>query len=137
MSELKSGKKVYFPKAVTREQSKDTGLAMLLILLLAGLFTGNMLFVRLSVPVLLLVMIVPQWFYPLAVVWFGISNVMGTVMSQLLLTLVYFIVVFPIGLIRRLSGADTLRLRAFKKGRETVMHIRNHLYTSSDIEKPY
>ncbi|MBK6346054.1 MAG: hypothetical protein IPN08_03795 [Bacteroidales bacterium] len=137
MSETKAEKKIYFSTSISREQSKDTGLAMILILLLAGLFTGNPVLFKLAIPVVLLVMIAPGWFFPLAVVWFGLSHLIGTVMSQVLLALVYFIVVLPVALFRKLVGIDNLRLRQFRKGTSTVMHIRNHLFRAEDIEKPY
>lgn len=137
MSELKTEKKLFFTTSITREQSKDTGLAMILILLLAGMISGNILYYKLAIPVLLAVMIAPGWFYPLAVLWFGFSHLLGTFMSQVILSLVYFIVVLPIALIRKIAGIDTLRLRRFKKGTSTVMHIRNHIFLPSDIEKPF
>lgn len=137
MSELKGEKKIFFSTSITREQSKDTGLALMLILLLIGIFSGNILFYKLVIPVLLIVMIFPGWFYPLAILWFGFSHLLGTFMSQVILSLVYFIVVLPVALFRRMSGIDTLRLKQFKKGSGTAMHIRNHLFTHSDIEKPY
>lgn len=137
MSETKAEKKIYFSTSISREQSKDTGLAMILILLLAGLFTGNPVLFKLAIPVVLLVMIAPGWFFPLAIVWFGLSHLIGTVMSQVLLALVYFIVVLPVALFRKLVGIDNLRLRQFRKGTSTVMHIRNHLFRAEDIEKPY
>lgn len=137
MSELKTEKKIHFSKAITREQSKDTGLALMLILLLVGYFTGNALFYKLSIPVLLIVMITPGWFYPIAILWFGLSSLIGTFMSQVLLTIIYYILVVPIATIRNLMGIDSLKIRQFHKGTNTVMQIRNHVYNSSDIEKPY
>jgi len=34
-------------------------------------------------------------------------------------------------------GKDSLRLRAFRAGNESVMVVRNHTFTASDLEKPY
>lgn len=137
MPETESEKKKLIDTSMTREQCKDTGLAMILILLLLGYFTGNILFYKLSIPVLVLVMIVPGWFYPLAIIWYSFSSLLGTVMSKLILTVVYFIIVVPIAFIRRLSGIDSLKLNQFKKGTEGVMEMRNHIYTRKDIENPY
>ncbi|KAF0195975.1 MAG: hypothetical protein FD166_2702 [Bacteroidetes bacterium] len=137
MSELKAEKKIIFSTSISREQSKDTGLAMILILLLAGFFSGNPVLYKLAIPVVLVVMIAPGWFYPIAVLWFGLSHLIGTLMSQVLLALVYFIVVLPVAMFRKMAGIDSLRLRQFRKGTSTVMHIRNHLFRPEDIEKPY
>lgn len=129
--------KNYFPKEIAPEQSKDTGLALILILLLIGYFTGNVLFYKLAIPVLLIVMIVPSWFYPLAILWFGFSTLLGTIMSQIILSLVYILIVMPVALVRRMAGIDTLKLKQFRKSNATVMQVRNHIYKRSDIEKPY
>ncbi|HPG33989.1 MAG: hypothetical protein H6541_01445 [Lentimicrobiaceae bacterium] len=137
MSKSKNGSIKAFAANITKEQSKDTGLAMMLILLLAGFLTGNILFYKLSLPVLLVVMIFPGWFYPLAIVWFGFSHLLGTFMSQLILSVVFTFIVVPVALVRRAFGYDSLKLRQFKKGTGTVMKIRNHLFAASDIEKPY
>jgi hypothetical protein len=82
-------------------------------------------------------MIVPRVFAPVAVVWLGLSHVLGTVMSKVLLSILYFGLVTPIGVLRRLFGKDSLQLRAFKASEESAMTVRNHLFVGSDIEKPY
>lgn len=134
LSKLKSS---FSSKVISKEQSKDTGLALALILLLIGYFTGNTLYYRLVIPVLLIVMTVPQVFYYPAIGWFGIAMIVGNFMSGILLTIVFFVVVFPVALIRKLVGKDSLRLKQFHKSKESVMNVRNHVYNRSDIEKPY
>lgn len=127
----------FFNRAISREQCKDTGLALILILLLIGYFSGNILYYKLSIPVLVVTMTVPQWFYPLAVIWFAFSIFLGTIMSKILLTIVFYAVVVPIASMRKLSKIDSLKLKQFKKGNESAMIERNHVYDRHDIEKPY
>ena len=79
----------------------------------------------------------PQLYRPVAVLWLGLSHLLGTVVSKVLLTLVFFGVVTPIGLARKLLGIDSLKLKDFKSGENSVMVIRNHIFTGKDIEKPY
>ena len=79
----------------------------------------------------------PQLYRPVAVLWLGLSHLLGTVVSKILLTLVFFGVVTPIGLARKLLGIDSLKLKDFKSGENSVMIIRNHIFTGKDIEKPY
>ena len=67
-----------------------------------------------AVVVLVVTMTVPLVFRPLSVVWFGFSHVLGTVMSKVLLAAVFYLIVTPVGVVRRLLGHDSLRLRAFK-----------------------
>ena len=125
------------PKEISKDQTKDSGLALILILLLIGFFTKNEVFYKITIPILLLNMIAPKVFYPFAIVWLGFSHFMGTIMSKFILTLLYIILVVPIGMLRKLFGKDTLQLKKFKQGRESVLMDRNHLFGSADIDKPY
>jgi hypothetical protein len=118
-------------------RSRDTGMAMVLLLLLSLLKWGRTELLVAALIALVVTMIAPQAFRPLAVVWFGLAHVLGAVMSRVLLSLVFGLVVTPIGLLRRAFGMDTMRLRAFKAGDESVMTVRNHTFTAGDLEKPY
>ena len=126
-----------FPTRISPEQAKDTGMAMTLILLLTGLITRNPLFYQLAIPVLVLDMIYPLVFFPVAVVWLGLSHLLGTVMSKVLLTIVFATIVTPMALFRQLIGKDALQLKTFRKSTASVMRERNHRYRASDLEKPF
>jgi hypothetical protein len=102
-------------QGLTVAQSRDTGMAMVLILLLCGYFLENQIFFRLAIPVLLLTMIAPAAFKPVAVVWFGLSNLLGIVATKVILTMVFYLVVTPVGLTRKLAGYDSLFLKKFTR----------------------
>jgi len=124
-------------KNMTKDQSRDTGMAMVLLAILVYLKTRENLALYIAVILHVVNMIVPRVFAPVAVVWFGLSRVLGTVMSKVLLSVLFFGLVTPIGVLRRLFGKDSLRLRDFKASRESAMLVRNHLFVGQDIEKPY
>jgi uncharacterized membrane protein YgdD (TMEM256/DUF423 family) len=126
-----------FNRSITEEQSKDTGMAMVLLLLLASTAFKRQALVTVAMIALIVDMTVPRLYRPVAVLWLGFSHLMGTVVSKILLTLVFFGVVTPTGVVRRLLGLDSLKLKQFKSGEDSVMVIRNHTYTGKDIEKPY
>jgi hypothetical protein len=126
-----------FKRPITTEQSKDTGMAMVLLLLLASAAFKRQALITAAMIALIVDMTVPQLYRPVAVLWLGLSHLLGTVVSKILLTLVFFGVVTPIGLARKLLGFDSLKLRDFKSGENSVMLIRNHIFTGKDIEKPY
>lgn len=122
---------------MTPKQCSDTGQAMVLILLLVAFFSKNETYAVAAIPVLIINMTIPRIFYPVAIVWFGLSNVMGAVVSKVLLSAVYIALVLPVGVLRRLAGKDSMRLKVFKKDTTSVMHVRNHQFTAEDLEKPY
>jgi hypothetical protein len=127
----------FFKQPITNEQSKDTGMAMVLLLLLASAAFKRQVLITAAMIALIVDMTVPRLYRPVAVLWLGLSHLLGTVVSKILLTLVFFGVVFPIGLARKLLGIDSLKLKDFKSGENSVMVIRNHTFTGKDIEKPY
>ena len=122
---------------ITRDQSRDTGMAMVLLLLLALLKWGRSELLIAAFIVHVVNMIVPQVFRPVAIAWFGLAHLLGAVASRVLMFVVFALVVTPIGLLRRALGKDSLRLRAFRSGDDSVMMVRNHTFTASDLEKPY
>jgi hypothetical protein len=126
-----------FPATVTRDQSKDTGMALVLVLLLLFLARHNQWYVTAAVAVHLVNMTAPGLFRPAAIVWFGLSHVMGAIVSRVLLTAVFFLVVTPVAKVRQMIGADPMQLRGFKKSTQSVMQVRNHTFTAKDIEHPY
>lgn len=122
---------------ITRDQSRDTGMAMVLLLLLALLKWGRNELLIAALIVHVVNMIVPQVFRPVAIAWFGLAHLLGAVASRVLMFVVFALVVTPIGLLRRALGKDSLRLRAFRSGDDSVMVVRNHTFTAGDLEKPY
>jgi polyferredoxin len=127
----------FIPKRITKDQARDTGLAMVLLSLILGFLTGAAWFFKLALVLLVLTMIAPGLYRPVAYVWLGLSHLLGTVVSRILLTLVFFVIVLPVGLARRLLKKDSLHLKEFRRGSGTVMKVRDHVYVPSDIEKPY
>ena len=127
----------FFSTSITKDQAKDSGMAIILILLLIGFFTNKDLFYKIAILVLLMNMIFPMFYYPFAIIWFGLSNLLGTIVSKILLSAVFFIIVLPIALLRRLFGKDSLLLKKFKKSNESVMKTRNQTYVAADLEKPF
>lgn len=122
---------------ITKKQATDSGMALVLIALIClAVFKKNE-FLWVAIVLLVLDMIFPMIFKPFAFLWFGLSRVLGTVMSKIMLALVFFLVVFPMGFIRRILGKDSLRLHQFRKEKTSVFAERNHEYTASDLDKPY
>lgn len=53
----------------------------------------------------------PKLLKPVYIVWMSLALVLGFVVSNVLLTLFFFFVITPVGLIARLAGRDFLRLK--------------------------
>jgi Saxitoxin biosynthesis operon protein SxtJ len=123
--------------SATPDQARDTGMALALLCLLIVQFKHAYRVVPVAIILLIITMAWPRAFQPLAGLWFGLSHVLGTVMSKVLLTLVFFLVVTPIGLVRRFMGKDSLQLKKFKKGQDSVFLVRSAVVEKEDLHKPY
>ena len=126
-----------FPKTVSRAQAVDTGMALVLVCLLLGLFRERTGWFLAAAALLVLNMTAPALFKPAAKVWLGLAHLLGGVMSRVLLTLVFCLVVTPMGLIRRAMGRDSLRLKEFKKNDASVFQVRDTTFAAPDVEQPY
>jgi len=125
------------PRKLSTKQLIDSGSALVLILLIIGFLTGNTLFYKFAIPALLINMTIPRFYYPFGIFWYSLSNVLGFVVSRILLTIVYTIMVIPVGLLRRLMGKDSMYLKKFKKDRSSTFKFRDHTFSSKDITNPY
>ncbi len=129
--------KKFFSTKISKEQAKDTGMAMVLVLLVFGIYNQEFLYFKAALICLVIAMAFPLLYKYAAVFWFGMSHLIGTIVSKILLSLIFFIVVSPVGLVRRLLGYDTLKLKQFKKGNGSVMQKRNCTFKADDIKKPF
>lgn len=127
----------FFKRKITKDQSRDTGMAMVLLFLLVAAARKREGYLYIAMALHVVNMVVPNIFRPVAVLWLGLSDAMGTVMSKVLLSIVYFFVVTPVGTVRRLMGKDSLKLRAFKASKESAMLERNHTFVGRDLERPF
>lgn len=123
--------------ALTPRQCTDAGLALVFVFLLLALLGGQGWAVAAATAATLLLMTAPAVFKPFAVAWFGLSHAMGTVMSRLILSLAFFLVVTPVAVLRRVLGKDPMRLRQWKAGQDSVFTIRDVKVQAADLERPF
>jgi len=65
--------------------------------------------------------------------WYKLAEILGAINGRILLSAVFFIVLFPVALISRLGKKDPLTL---KKGElDSVFVERNHKYAAKDLEQ--
>ena len=127
----------YFNTELTRDQYKDTGMAMVLIFLILALIFKQDFFIFCAIGVHVVNMIAPQVYRHVAVIWLGLAHLLGTIVSKVILSIVFLGIVTPVGLLRRIFVKDSLKLKGFKAGHESVMQERNLKYNGENIERPY
>jgi hypothetical protein len=129
--------KGYFPEFVDEHQCKDAGMAFVLICLLIAFLGEKYIFVPLSIIFLILNMVVPTMYRKFARIWLGLSHLIGTIVSKIILTLIFYLLVTPVGVIRRLMGRDALQIKEWKNDTSSAFAVRDHVFDAYEIEKPY
>jgi hypothetical protein len=68
-----------------------------------------------------------------AIVWFWekLAQVLGFINTRILLSVLFYLFLFPIAMLSRLFSKDPMQL---KNPKASVFVTRNHTYTSKDLE---
>ncbi|MFA5516556.1 MAG: hypothetical protein WDA20_09745 [Desulfuromonadales bacterium] len=122
---------------LTAEKCKDAGLALVLLGLICYHFWPSPLIMLSTIVLLLAAMTWPLIFWPFAKFWFALSSLLGAVVSKILLTVLFILLVLPVGLIRRAAGKDAMRKKSWKQGNGSVFRLREHDFSARDLEHPY
>jgi len=121
----------------SKKEHSDSGLALLMVMLVIGMWLRQDIAIKAAIAVVLILLVAPVLIYPFTFLWLNISVMLGRIMSKILLTLIFFVFVVPVSLIRRGMGKDTLKLKKFKKGNDSMYSERNYTFTKADFSTPY
>lgn len=124
-------------RKVSSRQQAETGILLGIGLCMLSLYTRQTDWVIAAIGVFVLVLAAPGLFKPLSLVWFGFSKLLGKLTSGILLCLIFYLLVSPMGLIRRVLGKDPLKIRLFKRTRASAFVVRNYQFSSSDLKLPF
>lgn len=122
---------------VSKDKCLETAVLLALVCMLMAWWSKDWVWVAFAALSLGLGLIVPVVFQPLAWLWFGLGKVLGLISSDALLVLVFFLLIVPVGLIRRWCGKDILQRGQFKKSKVSVFKVRNHTYAPSDLKNSF
>jgi hypothetical protein len=119
------------------KQCYEMAVLLALAMVLAGLLVPGRTFFWCAAAVLTLALVFPSAFRPLVFLWFSFSRILSGVFSTLLLSLVFFALVVPVGYIRKALGYDTFRLKGFKKSSDSVFTPREKLFNPEDFIRQF
>ncbi|HEY4500586.1 MAG TPA: SxtJ family membrane protein [Candidatus Paceibacterota bacterium] len=115
---------------MTEKWIKDSGLILSLTLLFFG-YGGNEIFLFLSAISLIILLFTPKILYPIAYLWLKLTQLLALIVPKIFFSLVFLLIITPVGLIRKLIGKDALLLR---DDYQTAFFDRNHLFVKKDLE---
>ena len=96
---------------------------------------SNLYFLYVAI-VFIVLALFPQFFLSgfIAKAWLKFGEAMSWVMSKIILTLLFYLFVFPISSLYRLFNKDLMMLQ---KRKDSYYTERNHLFEKKDIENPW
>ena len=65
--------------------------------------------------------------------WFKIAEVLGAINGRILLSIIFFLFLFPIAVLSRMGRKNPLGLKS--ESGESAFTERNHLYTPKDLDQ--
>jgi hypothetical protein len=102
-----------------------------------GLYQEQWAWCKAALVLGILLLLAPRAYYPLAVAWFALGRGLGLATTHLLLTGLFGGLVIPVALLKKWFGKDTMRLKSFGRGADSVFVARNHRYTAADLDHPF
>lgn len=94
-------------------------------------------FISLSVVFLVLAIVIPICLKPIQKLWMIIAVLLGWFMTRVILSLLFYLVITPIGLIMRVCGKDFLN-RSFDKNNDSYWIPRKTAtHSKEDYEKQF
>ncbi len=121
-----------------QKTEEKIGLATTLIFLSVSYFRSEYEpFLSLGIIALLITIIHPKiwaFFIPL---WNTVLLLLEATVSKLLLLSVFFLVILPMGIIRRSFGIDAMKTAVWRNGNTSVFTDRKHVFSADDLKKPY
>lgn len=122
---------------ITQKEMSDSGQALVLILLILTLILGHRFWLWGAVAALVLNMASPRIFKGFAYLWLNFSHTLSIVVSHIVLAVQFFLIVLPIGIIRKIMGKDAMALKKWRQGDASVFVERNHTFAADDLRNPY
>ena len=86
---------------------------------------------------MLLGLVLPRVLRPVYLGWMSVAFVVGFVMAHVILTLFFFLVITPIGLLARLAGKDFLSLKLDRSGKSYWIPRERKSKTSAEYERQF
>jgi hypothetical protein len=120
---------------MTNKWVRDTGIVFALVFLVLG-FKGSKIALIVSALLLLAVLFVPSVLRPLARAWLWIAEVLGKVMNKIFFGIVFFVVIVPVGYLRRRMSGDVRNLRK-DPSRTSAFIDGKGQYAKSLFTKPF
>lgn len=128
---------MFLKRQLNTAQVYGSGLALILLNLLLYIFLSKTIFLHFSLGFVILLMIWPSPFRYFGLFWFAFGEALGYMVSRIILSIIFLLLVVPIGLLKRRGLRKNMQLNIFKKDTTSVFRARDYVFSDKDFEKPF
>lgn len=121
-------------KTTNRAKELETCIVIMTGLLVFWLIYKVKILITLAVVIGLIGAFIPSIARWIHWAWYKLADALGFVMSKVLLSVVFFIFLFPIAVVARMFNKDHLQL---KRKPDTYWTSRGHKYSGKDLEQSW
>ena len=82
-------------------------------------------------------LLLPIFLKPIHKIWMGFALILGSIMTRVILSILFYLVITPIGLISKLSGKDFLDLKFNKSAVSYWVQRKKIVFEKADYEKQF
>jgi len=120
---------------MTTKQNTDFGIVASITIIAVSIWCKIDLY-AFAVAALLTALLFPKLYTPFTWLWFGMAKVLERFTSKTLLFLIFFLIITPVGLLRKTLGKDNLHTNLSQKYKN-IFESPPHAYQSEDMEKQF
>lgn len=119
----------------SNSSNKESILAISFLLLLLFLFSRNIVFVYAATGFILVCLLSDTVSAFFDVAWKKLTQVLGLVSSTIILTVIFFCIIFPWAMMLKLFGKKSMLLN--NSNIQTTFISNNKLITAKDLQNPF
>lgn len=121
---------------IDKKKNIEFGIVLSLILVIVSAYCRINLTVVVVIA-LVVTLLIPVMYTPFTWLWFRLGDLLSLVITRCVLYLLFFLIITPIGIFRRLMKKDPFRLKQFGKSSESVFCKQEKAFRVQDLEKQY
>ena len=82
-------------------------------------------------------LVLPTLLKPVHKIWMGLALVLGSIMTRVILSVLFYLVITPLGLISKLSGKDFLDLKFDRSASSYWIQRKKVVFEQANYEKQF
>lgn len=121
---------------IDKKKNIELGIVLSLILVIVSAYCRIDLTVVVVIA-LVVTLLIPVIYTPFTWLWFRLGDLLSLIITRCVLFLLFFLIITPAGILRRLMKKDPFRLKQFGKSQESVFCKQKKAFSAQDLEKQY